>query len=283
MKSYFLKTLKKILLKDKIVFASVCILLFWIVIGLAPILSGYFSNVPTRLATRLQGVSIEYWFGVDTNGQSIGLLLMNGASTSIIVSLFTVSMSLLLGVPLGALSGFFGGKIDLIICRFMDIILAFPPLILPITIMAFFGGGLFNVVLALSLTGWVSYARLIRGQFLTFKEREFVLAAKSLGSNHFRIMFLHIFPNIISPLAVQCTFSLASVIISEAGLSFLGLGVGGTHVSWGGILNSAKDYLTTHPLQAFFPAAALFSVIASLNFLGEALQSAFDPKKITLI
>ncbi|BBH54210.1 ABC transporter permease [Fluviispira sanaruensis] len=270
----------KILSRDKFAIVSAFILLFWIMIAFFPIIIPYFANIPIVLQDRLANPSAKFWLGVDGNGQSVGLLIMNGASTSLIVSLFTVSMSLFVGIPLGAIAGFFGGKIDILISRFIDILLAFPPMVLPIAIMAFFGGGLLNVVIALSLTGWVSYARVVRGQFLSFKEREFVVAAQSLGASPTRVMFKHIFPNTISPLAVQATFSLAGVIIAEAGLSFLGLGVSQSHVSWGGLLNSARDYLTTNPTLAFFPAIALFSVVASLNFIGETLRLTFDPKSI---
>lgn len=266
--------------KDNITAISGVILIFWIFIAITPMIIPALTDIPIYLQERLQNPSWKYWLGVDGNGQSIGLLIINGASTSLIVSIFTVGMSILIGIPLGAISGFFGGKIDIVISRVIDILLAFPPMILPIAIMAFFGGGLINVVIALSITGWVSYARVIRGQFFSFKEREYVIAAKSLGASSTRIMFKHIFPNIISPLAVQATFSLAGVIISEAGLSFLGLGVSQSHISWGGMLNSARDYLTTNPTLAFFPAIALFSIVASLNFLGEALRLTFDPKSI---
>lgn len=270
----------KITGQDNTTIASGFILIFWIIIAILPLFIPVLSNIPIHLQERLQNPSWQYWFGVDSNGQSVGLLIMNGASTSLIVSLFTVGMSLLVGIPLGAIAGFFGGKIDILISRFIDILLAFPPMVLPIAIMAFFGGGLINVVIALSITGWVSYARVVRGQFLSFKEREFVIAAKSLGASNKRMMFKHIFPNTVSPLAVQATFSLAGVIIAEAGLSFLGLGVSQAHVSWGGLLNSARDYLTTNPTLAFFPALALFTIVASLNFIGEALRLTFDPKSI---
>ncbi|MES2614559.1 MAG: ABC transporter permease [Bdellovibrionota bacterium] len=280
MKFYFAKKFFQTFKSDKVSVVSFFILLFWILIAIVPIVFRKFSIIPIELQNRLTDPSLNYWFGVDGNGQSVGLLIMNGASTSLIVSLFTVGMSLLVGIPMGACAGFLGGKVDIFISRIIDILLAFPPLILPIAIMAFFGGGLLNVVIALSLTGWVSYARLIRGQFLIYKEREFIVAAHSLGATNFRIMFKHIFPNIISPLAVQATFSLAGVIISEAGLSFLGLGVSQNHVSWGGLLNSAKDYLTTNATLAFFPSLALFSVVASLNFIGESLRLSFDPKSL---
>ncbi|RDB36345.1 MAG: ABC transporter permease [Spirobacillus cienkowskii] len=270
----------KIVRQDKTTIVSGLILIFWFFIAIFPLVFDSLAIIPIHLQERLQDPSTQYWFGVDGNGQSVGLLIMNGASTSLIVSLFTVSMSLIVGIPMGAIAGFFGGKIDALISRIIDILLAFPPMVLPIAIMAFFGGGLLNVVIALSITGWVSYARVVRGQFLSFKEREFVVAAKSLGANNSRLMFKHIFPNTISPLAVQATFSLAGVIIAEAGLSFLGLGVSQNHVSWGGLLNSARDYLTTNPSLAFFPALALFTVVASLNFVGESLRLMFDPKSI---
>lgn len=259
------------------IFASL-ILLGWLIAALLPLLFPSLSSMAFNLKDRLETPSSQFWLGTDSNGQSIALLLVNGASTSFIVSFFTVTLSLLVGIPLGGLAGFYGGKIDALICRVIDILLAFPPMVLPIAIMAFFGGGLWNVILALSLTGWVSSARLVRGQFLSFKEREFVAAAKSLGASNARLMIKHIFPNTISPLAVQTTFSLAAVIIAEAGLSFLGLGTGQNQVSWGGLLNSARDHLTTHPLLAFFPAVTLFLVLTGLNFVGEALRLAFDPK-----
>lgn len=273
------KTFFDIVKKDKVTFVSSSVLLFWVLVALIPFFYSKFSDIPVYLQDRLAEPGASYWLGVDSNGQSVALLILNGASTSLSVSVLTVGASLLLGVPMGVFAGFCGGKIDVLISRVIDILLAFPPLILPIVMMAFFGGGILNVVAALTITGWVSYARLVRGQFLVFKDREFVNAARSLGASNQRLMFKHIFPNIISPLVVQITFSLAGVVISEAGLSFLGLGAGQNHVSWGSLLNSARDYLTTNPNLVFFPALALFSVVAALNFLGEALRIAFDPRR----
>ena len=280
MKFYFLKKFFRVFRWDKITLFSAFMLFFWVSIAILPLLNHSLSLIPVHLDDRLSAPSLKNWLGVDNNGQSVALLLMNGASTSLIVSFYTVALSLLVGIPMGAFAGYFRGTTDVVISRILDILLAFPPLILPIAMMSFFGGGLFNVVLALSLTGWVSYARVIRGQFLIYKERDFILAAQSLGASHFRLMFKHIFPNTISPLAVQATFSLAGVIIAEAGLSFLGLGANGNEVSWGGLLNSATDYLPTNPSLAFFPALALFSVVASLNFIGESLRLSFDPKSL---
>lgn len=275
------KRFVRLLWKDKWALMGSLVLFFWLVVALVPQFFPEFQDVPMELAARLSGPSADYFLGVNDNGNSVALLLMNGARTSLMVSLFTVSMSLLVGIPLGAAAGYFGGWVDGVVSRLIDILLAFPPLILPIAITAFFGGGLLNVVVALSVTGWVSYARLVRGQFLALREREFVTAARSLGAGDLRVMFAHILPNTLSPLAVQATFALAGVIISEAGLSFLGLGVNQSHTSWGGLLNDARSFLTEAPFLAFFPALALFSVVSSLNFLGEALRLAFDPRSLS--
>lgn len=275
------KRFVRLLWKDKWALMGSLVLFFWLVVALVPQFFPEFQDVPMELAARLSGPSADYFLGVNDNGNSVALLLMNGARTSLMVSLFTVSMSLLVGIPLGAAAGYFGGWVDGVVSRLIDILLAFPPLILPIAITAFFGGGLLNVVVALSVTGWVSYARLVRGQFLALREREFVTAARSLGAGDLRVMFAHILPNTLSPLAVQATFALAGVIISEAGLSFLGLGVNQSHTSWGGLLNDARSFLTEAPFLAFFPALALFSLVSSLNFLGEALRLAFDPRSLS--
>lgn len=275
------KRFLKLLARDKWALGAAFVLGFWVAVALVPQFAESMRDIPMELSARLSPPSRDFWLGVDGNGNSVALLLMNGARTSLMVSLFTVGMSLLVGIPLGAAAGYFGGWVDVVVSRVIDILLAFPPLILPIAITAFFGGGLLNVVVALSVTGWVSYARLVRGQFLVMKEREFVTAARSLGAGDTRLMFSHILPNTLSPLAVQATFALAGVIISEAGLSFLGLGVNQSHVSWGGLLNDARSSLTEAPFLAFFPAAALFSVVASLNFLGEALRLSFDPRSMS--
>lgn len=265
---------------DKWSIFSTVLMLTWLGIALIPFFMPSFRDIAMELSRRLEGPSKDYFFGVDANGNSVAMLILNGANTSLVVSSSTVFCCLLIGIPVGAAAGYFGGVVDMVISRIIDILLAFPPLILPIAITAFFGGGLLNVVLALSVTGWVGYARLVRGQFLSLREREYVTAARSLGAGNVRIMFSHIFPNTLSPLAVQATFALASAIISEAGLSFLGLGVGGDHVSWGALLNDARTSLQEAPHLAFFPALAMFSVVASLNFIGEALRLAFDPKSM---
>lgn len=278
----FFRRFRTLVIHDRWALVSLIVLLFWVSVAISPLISPAlrFEALWPKLSARLAQPGGDFLMGADSQGYSVALLIINGAWTSLLVSLSTVAMSLLVGIPVGALAGFKGGWIDMLISRFMDILLAFPPMILPITITAFLGGGFINVVIALSVTGWVGYARLVRGQFLSIREREFVVAAEALGASGARVMFRHIFPNTLSPLAVQATFALASVIISEAGLSFLGLGVGKDHVSWGAMLNDARNFLVEAPHLAFFPALALFSIVAALNFLGEALRLAFDPRSV---
>lgn len=273
-----LKRLFHILKSDTLAKLSLVILFFWLLLAILPSIFPSLHNIPLKLEDRLLFPTKDYWLGTDSSGRSVSLLILNGAQMSLSVSFVTVLLSLFIGIPLGALSGYYRGFFDKIISQIIDILLAFPPLILPITIMVFLGSGFINVILALSLTGWMSYARVVRGEFLSYSRREFVMAAKALGANDMRIMFKHILPNIVSPLIVQATFALATVIIAEAGLSFLGLGVGSEYVSWGGLLNTAQDYLTSNPYLIFFPSLALFLVVLALNFFGEAVRKAFNPK-----
>jgi ABC-type dipeptide/oligopeptide/nickel transport system permease subunit len=283
---FFFRRFFKFIWKDKITLCSAIIFLFWSFVGILAAIKN--SEIPTELSKRLQPPSFSFslfsnfesLLGYDGNGTSLSHLIFNGAKTSLAVSVSTVTLCVLIGVPLGALAGYKGGWVDILISRFIDILLAFPPLVLPIAMAAFFGAGFWNVVFALSIGGWVSYARVVRGQVMSLRQREFVVAAHSQGASSFRILFKHILPNTLSPLAVQATFSLAGVILAEAGLSFLGLGVSQNYVSWGGILNDSRGFLTEAPFLVIITSFALFSVVASLNFLGESLRLALDSKSI---
>jgi peptide/nickel transport system permease protein len=164
----------------------------------------------------------------------------------------------------------------------MDILLSFPPLVLPITLTFFMGGGLFNTVLALSLGGWIGSAKVIRGEFRSLNRREFVEAARAMGAGQWRIIVRHLLPHAAAPILIQSTFALAGVILAEAGLSFLGLGLGEGYVSWGTLLSEARSYLLESPHLAIFPSLALLSVVLSLNFLAESLRLALDPKAESL-
>ena len=268
----------RVISNNKLALLSLVTLFFWTLIAIAAVLHLTPSPLHADLERRLQAPTWDSFFGFDSNGIHLGALLAEGARTTLAVSLGTVAASLLIGVPLGGLAGYHGGKIDMVISRITDIVLSFPPLLLPIAVAAFFGGGLVHVVLALSLSGWVAYARVVRAQILSLREREFIVASKALGAGEIRILTRHLFPLLLSPLAVQATFALAGAVLAEAGLSFLGLGVGGNTTSWGSILSDGRHYLLEAPHIIFIPGLALFSIVASLNFIGEALRVTFDPK-----
>lgn len=217
------------------------------------------------------------WFGFDSVGASIFLHVVNGARVSLLVGSATVLGSLLIGVPLGALAGYKGGLFDAVVGRIIDVLLAFPPLVLPLSVAAFFGGGMSTVIFALCLGAWIVPAKIVRAQFRSLKTREYVLAAVALGASPTRIMFRHLLPQTFTSLMVHATFTMAGAILAEASLSFLGLGLGGEHTSWGGLLNDARAYLIESPHMAIFPALAMLSLLLSLNILGESLRRAQAP------
>jgi peptide/nickel transport system permease protein len=263
---------------------SLCVVAFWIATASLPVFFSQLQNIDvdlpkTRMPPDLSTINPLGWFGYDSVGSSVLLQIINGAGVSVLVGLSTVTGSLAAGVFLGALAGYFRSWPDTVISRIMDVLLAFPPLVLPLMISAFFGGGLLTVVLALCVGGWIGPAKIVRAQFKSLKEREFVSAAKALGASPLRIIVRHLLPNSVAPLIVQSTFTMAGAILAEAGLSFLGIGLGDGHVSWGGLLNDSRPYLIESPHMAIFPVLAMLSLVVSLNFLGEALRLAFDPRQ----
>jgi peptide/nickel transport system permease protein len=230
------------------------------------------------LAERLAPPSAAHPLGRDAHGADILSRLLYGGRVSFSVSILVVAVSGSIGVALGVLSGFYGGAVDLLLMRLVDVLLAFPGLLLAIALVAVLGPGTWNVVLALSLLGWVSFARLARGQTLALKEREFILAARISGQRDWRIMWVHVLPNILSPVIVQATFGVAGVIIAEASLSFLGLGAPPGAPSWGMMLSEGKEVLLEAPHVSIFPGLAIMLVVLSINFLGDRLRDRFDPR-----
>ena len=267
---------------------SVLVIIFWLIVSVLPALFPVLANIDvdlplTRFPPTLNLKQPLGLFGYDAVGSSVLLQLINGASVSLWVGFGTVLLSLVIGVPLGAFAGYFGGWVDILIARIMDILLAFPPLVLPLTIVFFFGEGRFTIILALAVGGWIGAAKIVRSQFRALKGCDFVVAASALGASPLRIMFYHLLPNTFSPLLVQATFTLAGAILAEAGLSFLGLGLGDGHVSWGSLLNEARAYLIESPYLAIFPSLSMLSLVLSLNFLGEALRLALDPRQLSFV
>ena len=233
----------------------------------------------TNTANRFKPPSSEHWFGTDSRGRDLFSQLVYGARVSLEVGLVVVFVSALVGTILGALSGFYGGWIDRFISGYVfNVFLAFPGLLLAIALVAFLGGGLDKLILALCVIGWVGYARLIRGQVLKVREYDFVQAARALGAGDLRILAVHILPNAIQPLIVQASLGMAGAVLSEASLSFLGLGVQESIPSWGKMIDEARGYET--PLHVLlFPAIALALTVLAFNFIGDGLREYLDPRQ----
>jgi peptide/nickel transport system permease protein len=231
------------------------------------------------LPMRLSAPSADHWFGTDELGRDILSRVIYGARVSMLVGVGVVSASLLGGLLIGSLAGYYGGKLD----RFVNIIvmnafMSFPGILLAIAFVAFLGPGIFNLILALSIGGWVGYARLVRAQVLAAREREYVEAARALGAGDLRIVSRHIWPNIIQPVIVQAAIGMAGAVLAEATMSFLGLGVPPPTASWGAMLNDGRSHLFDAPHLVLFPAAAVMVAVLSFNFIGDALRDYMDPR-----
>jgi peptide/nickel transport system permease protein len=232
-----------------------------------------------NLPARLQGPGAGHWMGTDELGRDVFARVLYGARISMLVGISVVTGAGFLGLALGALSGYFGGWLDRIINGVLvNAFLSFPGILLAIAFAAFLGPGLDKVVLALVITGWAGYARLARAQVLKVKEMDYVLAARSLGASHNRILLHHILPNAIQPVLIQATIGMAGAILAESTLSFLGLGVLAPAPSWGAMLNDASTYLFSAPHMVIFPALAIMSAVLAFNLLGDALRDWLDPR-----
>jgi peptide/nickel transport system permease protein len=238
-----------------------------------------FDPASQELSLRLAAPSFHHPFGLDELGRDIFSRVLAGARISLIVGLTVVGISAFVGVLLGSIAGYFGGWVDDLISRGVDVLMAFPGILLAIALVAVLGPSLRNVVLALSVIGWVGYARLVRGQVLRARELEFVQAARALGASTSRILLRHVIPTTMPAVMVQATLGMAGAILAEAALSFLGLGVQPPTPSWGTMLNGGRLHLLDAPHLTIFPGAAIALLVLGFNFLGDGLRDVLDPKR----
>lgn len=245
---------------------------------LAPWISPH-DPAQLNLGGRLLPPSHQHWFGTDELGRDILSRTIYGARISMSVAVSVVALSLTIGLIAGLASGFYGGWTDTVLNVYVNnAFLALPGILLAIAFVAFLGPGLLNLVLALSISGWVGYARLVRAQVMAVKEREFVEAARALGASNMRIVCRHILPNIVQPVLVQGAIGMAGAVLAEATLSFLGLGIPAPAPSWGSMLNDARSHLFDAPHLTVFPAIAVMLSVLSFNFIGDALRDVLDPR-----
>lgn len=230
---------------------------------------------------RLKPPSAEYLLGTDSLGRDIFTRILYGGQISLQVGFLSIALAAVIGIPLGLMAGFFGGKVDNIIMRVMDLILAFPGLILIIWLVGLLGSNIINVIAAIALFSLPTYARLTRGQTLSLFQRDFVLAARCIGAVPSRIMFYHILPNILGSLIVITTLGVSDAIITGASLSFLGLGVRPPTPEWGAMLSDGRAYLRNAWWIAFFPGITITLLVLALNTVGDALRDAFDPNTLS--
>ncbi len=228
----------------------------------------------------LKPPSKKHLFGTDDRGRDVFTRILYGARVSMFVGFVAVFISIIIGTTLGAISGYYGGKVDFIILRLIEIMMTFPTIFLILSIIAFVGPSILNIMLVIGFTGWSSIARLIRGEVLKIKTYEFITAAKALGFSDKRIIFFHILPNTLTIILVYSTFAIAGAILAESTLSFLGLGVQPPTPSWGAMLNTGKNYIIEAPWLIIFPGLFIFLTVTSYNIIGDTLQEVLNPKKL---
>lgn len=245
---------------------------------LAPIISSPYGPNDQNPRNRLQGPSAEHWFGTDELGRDILTRIIYGARISMSVGLIAICISLIGGVALGAVAGYYGGALDNIIMRCMDVLLSIPTILLNISIVAALGSGLENVMIAIGVSSIPGYCRIVRASILSLREQDFVEASRAAGASDFFLITQHILPNCLAPLIVQATLRIGAAILSCASMSFLGLGIVPPTPEWGSMLSTGRDFLRDAPHVCIFPGLAIMAAVFSMNLVGDGLRDALDPK-----
>ncbi len=259
------------------VIAATIVLCLIIVALLADIIAPY-DPTSIDVYNVLSPPSKAHLLGTDDLGRDLLSRIIWGSRVSLMVGFVAVGIALMIGVIIGSMAGFYGGKIDAVLMRFVDIMLAFPTFFLILAVIAILEPSIFTIMAVIGITGWMDVARLVRAEFLALKERDFVDAAKALGASNIKLIFRHILPNALSPVFVAATFGIAGAILTESGLSFLGLGVQPPDPSWGNILTAGKDNIEIAWWLSLYPGLAILITVLSYNLIGEGLRDALDPR-----
>jgi peptide/nickel transport system permease protein len=265
--------------RNRSALAGLIIVLFFTILAIAAPILPIPDPVATSWGAIRKAPSAAHWLGTDDLGRDILSRMIWGAQASLMAGVFSVVIAVVIGVPFGLISGYFGGWVDMVISRITEALLAMPFLIMAIALAAFLGPSLMNAMIAIGLSAMPIFVRLTRGQVLAVKTEDYVEGARSIGLSHVDIMTRYILPNVFAPIIVQATLTVATAIIAEASLSFLGLGQQPPAPSWGSMLNIAKNFLTQAPWMAMWPGIAIFLVVIGFNLLGDGLWDALDPRE----
>ena len=262
------------------VFGALLLLLIILAAVFAPWLAPYEPN-KIVFSQKLLAPNWAHWMGTDEFGRDILSRVLYGARTSLIIGVSVTLIAMLIGIPIGLVSGYFGGRIDTLLMRVSDVFLAFPPLLLPIAITAALGSGLANAMLALAVSWFPWYARIMRGAVVRVRSETYIHAARSMGVSHFRILLRHVLPNATTPVIVQGSMDFGYTILAAASLSFIGLGAKPPMVEWGLMAAASRSQLLENPWTVLFPGVAIFVLVLAVNLVGDGLRDVLDPKKGT--
>ncbi len=260
-----------------VVFGLVVIVIFILIAIFAPLIAPYDPFEPD-LSAALSGPTSDHWLGTDPLGRDTLTRIIYGTRTSLMIGIIVVGVSSIIGMLLGTIAGYYGGWTHAIIMRIIDAFMSFPMILLALVVAALLGSGIKNVIIALSIANIPGYCRVMCGQVLSIKENDYVLAGRSVGARNARIMLKHVAPNCIAPLIVMITMMLGGVVLAEAGLSFLGIGITPPTAAWGSMVNDGRQYLLTLPILSFAPGVALMLLVFAFNMVGDGLRDALDPR-----
>ena len=273
-----LKIMWDALKKNKAAIFGLIVIIFLVLIAIFGDLLAPYNATDINLSDAKQGMSSDHWFGTDVQGRDIFSRILSGTKYSLLIGIAAVAFSLIIGTIIGSIAGYFGGKLDAVLMRIMDMMLAIPSILLAITLMAAFGQGLDKAIVAIGIVSIPEFARIVRSSILSAKENDYVAAAKVLGNSDKRIIFKHILPNVMSSIVVRATLGISTAILDIAALGFLGLGVKPPTPEWGTMLGDAKSYIMSLPHMIIFPGIAISIAVLAFNLFGDGLRDALDPK-----